>query len=194
MLHVVRFLVIAVMVALAAPRAEALTLNEGGLHVQPWFTESFMILREDIEDAAANNKRVAVIIEQRGCPYCKEMHEVNLAIPEIVDYIKANYSVIQLNMWGSREVTDLDGKQMEERELVRRWRVNFTPTIVYLPTPEELAKGEVEVARMPGYFKPFHFHTMFEFVKDGAYKSESFQRYAQEKFKRLEAEGKKPTL
>ena len=65
---------------------------------------------------------------------------------------------------------------------------------MFLPSPEEIAKGETEVARMPGYFKPFHFHSMFEFVNDGSYKDQNFQRYLQDKFKRLEAEGKKPEV
>ncbi len=177
-----------------APRAEAATLNESGLHVQPWFSDSFLILAEDIEDAAQSGKRLAVFFEQRGCPYCKEMHEVNLARDEINTYIRDNFTVVQLNLWGSREVTDIDGKAMEERELARRWRVNFTPTVVFLPTPDEIAKGETEVARMPGYFKPFHFLSMFEFVQQGAYKGQNFQRYLQDKFKRLEAEGKKPEV
>ena len=176
------------------PRAEAATLNESGLHVQPWFSDSFLILAEDIEDAAQNGKRLAVFFEQRGCPYCKEMHEVNLARDEISDYIRKHFMVVQLNLWGSREVTDIDGKAMEERELARRWRVNFTPTVVFLPTPDEIAKGETEVARMPGYFKPFHFLSMFEFVHQGAYTDQNFQRYLQDKFKRLEAEGKKPEV
>ncbi|WNJ98343.1 thioredoxin family protein [Thalassospiraceae bacterium LMO-JJ14] len=176
------------------PNAGAVTLNESGLHVQPWFAESFLILGEDAAEAAANGKRLAVFFEQRGCPYCREMHEVNLAKPEISDFIKENFSVVQLNMWGSREVTDLDGKAMEERELSRRWRVNFTPTIVFVGTPDEIAKGENEVARMPGYFKPFHFQSMFEFVHQGAYKDQLFQRFLQDKFKRLEAEGKKPEI
>ena len=35
---------------------------------------------------------------------------------------------------------------------------------------------------------------MFEFVKDEAYKEQQFQRYLQDKFKKLEEEGKKPDL
>lgn len=169
---------------LASHSSMAATINEDGLHVQPWFIDSFMILKEDVADAAADGKRVAVIFEQRACPYCKEMHNVNLADPGISEFIKNNFSVIQMNLWGAREVEDLGGKIMEERTLARRWRVNFTPTIVFLPTPEEAAKGEVEVARMPGYFKPFHFLSMFEFVDAGAYVDQNFQRYLQNKFKR----------
>jgi len=172
----------------------ASTINEDGLHVQQWFSESFLILKEDVADAASEGKRVAVIFEQRGCPYCKEMHNVNLAEPEISDFIKKNFAVVQMNLWGAREVEDLDGKAMEERALARRWRVNFTPTIVFLPTPEEAAKGETEVARMPGYFKPFHFLSMFEYVNDGAYTDQNFQRYLQNKFKALEEKGEKPKV
>jgi len=195
MLHCLkRMFCAAALIILFAPAVNAATLNEGGLHVQPWFTDSFLILKEDVEDAHADGKRVAVFIEQRGCPYCKEMHEVNLTKPEITDFIRKNFNVIQLNMWGAREVTDIDGKTMEERDLMRRWRVNFTPTIVFLPTPDEIKNGDTEVARMPGYFKPFHFLSMFEFVEQGKYKDQVFQRFLQDKFKRLEAEGKKPEV
>ena len=182
------------LILLVPATAQATTVNEDGLHVQPWFSESFLILKEDVSDAHSKGKRLAVIFEQRGCPYCKEMHEVNFQAPEISDFIKKNFNVVQLNLWGAREVTDLDGKAMEERELARRWRVNFTPTVVFLPTPEEIAKGETEVARMPGYFKPFHFLSMFEFVTDGSYKDQNFQRYLQDKFKAMEEKGIKPKV
>ncbi len=171
-------------------------VGDGGLHEQPWFENSFLNLKEDLEDAAGAGKRFAVIWEQKGCPYCREMHVVNFAKPEISDYIKKNFAVLQLNMWGSRKVTDFDGKEMEEKELARRWRVNFTPTICFFPEKAgDAASGrELEVMRMPGYFKPFHFVSMFEYVRQNAYASENFQRYIQAKFKKLEAEGKKPDL
>ena len=52
-----------------------------------------------------------------------------------------------------------------------------------------------EVIRMPGYFKPFHFVSMFEYVSDDHYNDgEGFQRFLQERFDKLEAEGKKPDL
>ena len=172
----------------------ATTINEDGLHVQPWFTDSFLFLKEDVADAAADGKRVAVLFEQRACPCCKEMHNVNLADPGISEFIKNNFSIIQMSLWGAREVVDLDGKTLEERALALRWRVNFTPTIVFLPTPEEVAKGEVEVARMPGYFKPFHFLSMFEFVDAGAYVDQNFQHFLQNKFKLMEEKGVKPKV
>jgi len=189
-----RFLTAAVLLLAVFGPARAATVGEDGLHKQSWFAETFLILAEDMAEAAAKGKRVAVIFEQKGCPYCREMHTVNFQVPELTDYVKAHFMVVQLNLWGAREVTDLHGKALEERALARRWRVNFTPTIVFLPTPEEMKAGETEVARMPGYFKPFHFQSMFEFVKAGAYKEQSFQRFLQHKFEDLEKQGKKPKV
>lgn len=176
----------------------AVQVGDDGLHKQPWFLDSFLDMGDDLAEAADAGKNFAVMIEQRGCPYCREMHEVNLAIPEISEYIQQHFSVVQLDMWGSRAVTDFDGEEMEERDLVKRWQVNFTPTIVFFPTDPAAAEGktgrEAEVARMPGYFKPFHFLSMFEFVREGLYAEQSFQRYLQDKFARYEAEGRDPKV
>lgn len=173
--------------------AQALTPNEDGLYAQPWFVESFLDLRDDLGEAADAGKHLAVLWEQRGCPYCKEMHKVNLAQPDIENYLKEKFAIVQLNLWGSRAVTDFDGEELEERKLAAKWRVNFTPTISYFPQKAEEGKGgrELEVARMPGYFKPFHFKSMFEYVEAKAYEDQNFQRFLQDKFKRLEEEGKK---
>ena len=113
---------------------------------------------------------------------------------KLTAFVKKNFMVIQLDMWGSREVTDLDGKAMEERELARRWRVNFTPTIVFLPTPEEIKAGATEVARMPGYFKPFHFIGALKFVAENRHNDLPFQRYLQEVAREMQAQGIKVEL
>ena len=52
----------------------------------------------------------------------------------------------------------------------------------------------LEVTRMPGYFKPFHFLTMFEYVRDRAYAKQHFQKYLIAKGRRLRAEGKEVKL
>lgn len=182
----------------AKTMVDALVMGDDGLYVQPWFMQTFLDLREDLEEARAAGKRFVVLWEQKGCPYCKEMHEINLRIPKVRDYVRGNFGVLQLNLWGAREVTDFDGETLEERKLARKWRVNYTPTMQFFP--ESLEKiGEqsglsVEVARMPGYFRPFHFISIFEFVKERIYERTDFQRYLQEKFARIEAEGKKPEV
>ena len=58
----------------------------------------------------------------------------------------------------------LDGNEMPEKEFSRKWRVNFTPTIVFLRQGDlsEVPLKLAEAARMPGYLKPFHFISMFE--------------------------------
>jgi thioredoxin-related protein len=170
-------------------------VGDNGLHVQDWFLESFLDLKDDRLDAAANGKSLAILFEQRGCPYCAEMHRVNFARKEITDYIKANFDVLQVDLWGSREMTDFDGEQLPEKKLGRKWRVNFTPTIVFIkPGIEDADPSEMEVARIPGYFKPFHFISMFEFVAQKKYDEMPFQRFLQARFKALEEKGLKPNL
>lgn len=169
-------------------------VGDDGLHKQSWFLESFLDLREDVNEAKSKGKRLAIMWEQKGCPYCAETHTKNLAIAEISDYIKENFDVIQLNLWGDREVTDFDGEVTTEKKLARKWGVVFTPTIHFPVDANELKDGKPGVqqmaATMPGYFRPFHFIRMFEWVKIRRYETQHFQKYIAEMVKKYHDEGK----
>ena len=121
------------------------------------------------------------------------MHEVNLARPDIASYVSENFGAVRVNIWGSKTVTDFDGEELEERKLARKWGVSFTPTLSFfgMGEPEEKSGRDLEVARMPGYFKPFHFLSMFEYVRQGAYKDLDFQNFLHDKVAKLEAQGVK---
>ena len=80
-------------------------LTDDGLYKEPWFLESFLELADDLEAAHRQGKRFAIMWELKGCPYCKETHFVNFARGDIVDYIKANFEVLQLNIICARKVT-----------------------------------------------------------------------------------------
>lgn len=171
--------------ALALPlvpgMAQAAKLNDDGLHVQDWFLESFLDLKQDIEDAAARGKRVAVTFEQRGCIYCTEMHEKHLMNATISGYIRQHFEMIQLNQFGAREVTDLDGKALPEKDMARRWAVTSTPTILFLPEkPMSGAAHNVASARMRGLLPPPSFLAMFRFVAEKQYEKMDFPAYAKQ--------------
>jgi thioredoxin-related protein len=104
--------------------AEA-TLGDDGLHKQPWFTQSFLELADDLDDAVNDNKVLMVLVEQAGCPYCRELHRVNFERAEIVDAITSDFLVVQLDLWGSREVVDFDGSGLEERDWIQKKRDPF---------------------------------------------------------------------
>jgi len=50
-------------------------IGDDGLHKAPWMRDTFKDLREDLDEANSEGKRLMVMIEQRGCIYCKKMHE-----------------------------------------------------------------------------------------------------------------------
>src|SRR6185437_12331500 len=145
--------------ALAATRGSAEpVLDVDGLYKEPWFLESFLDLSEDLENAHKEGKRFAIMWELKGCPYCKETHFVNFAQSRISDYIRSNFEVLQLNIIGSRKVTDFDGAEIGEKELAAKYNVRFTPTFQFFPERAEglksLSPSKREVARAPGYMRP----------------------------------------
>ncbi|MEX3007100.1 thioredoxin family protein [Hoeflea sp. TYP-13] len=169
-------------------------IGDDGMHKPDWFVQSFLDLGDDLSEAADEGKGLVVIFEQSGCPYCRELHRVNLRDPEIVGYIKERFNVLQLDLNGSREVTDFDGEAMEERALARRWNVIFTPTVLFFPADSSAEEGktgmQLSAMTVPGYFKPFHFVTMFEYISDGHHEKEHFQKFLNARADRLRAEGK----
>ncbi len=180
--------------ARAADPPKEPALGENGLYVQPWFLFSFLDLKEDLEEAAQKGKRFAIIWEQKGCPYCKETHLVNFANPEIAAFVRKHFVVLQLDLWGSRKVKDFDGEELPEKALAQKYGVRYTPTVQFFPVklPEAKKSGrEIEVARMPGYMRPFPFFVMFSFVQDEGYKAGSFRDYYKRKHEESVASGGK---
>jgi thioredoxin-related protein len=160
-----------------------------GLHTQPWFLNSFLDLKDDLESATGAGRRFAVMWELAGCPYCRETHLVNFAKPEIRDYITENFDFLQLDVSGSRETVDFDGQVLAERDLAKRHRIRFSPTIQFFAeTPDGVVgrdgKKTIEVARMPGYFRPRHFLAMFQYVRDKGYETGDYRSYLKAKRKK----------
>lgn len=157
------------------------TMTEDGLHRQPWFLESFLELGDDLQTAADSGKRFAIMWELKGCPYCRETHFVNFADPQINRYVREHFDILQLNIIGSKIVTDFDGEQLSEKDMARKYGVRFTPTFQFFPASAdglaEKTPSDREVARAAGYLKPKHFLAMFRYVDENAYEKESFRKY-----------------
>lgn len=189
--------------ALAAPvplrakvTGEDPPVNDDGLFHQDWFHFSFLDMAEDLAEAADEGKHLMVLIEQHGCPYCRELHRVNFARDEIRSYLQDNYLSVQLNMWGDREVTDFDGETLTEKQLCRKWFVSFTPTTV-LFNGRDAGAGDLRAAeafRLPGYFKPFHYISGLEFAASDVYRDQPFQRFIQAKGDALREQGIEPDM
>jgi len=180
--------------ALITTVASAGTIGEDGLHKQNWFALTFRDIAEDIETAAADGKRLALVFEQRGCIYCAKMHEELLSDPEVADYLQEHFMIVQYNMFGDEEVTDLDGDVLTEKTAARKWGYVFTPTIVFLPAEvpaDSISVSKAAVATMPGAFGKWTFLNMFKWVYDRGYEGdEHFQKYHARIIEQLRAEGR----
>jgi thioredoxin-related protein len=160
--------------------ASAVEMGDDGLHKPDWLRETFKDLREDLAEARENNQRLMVLIEQRGCIYCKRMHEEVFPQPEIDAYIRENYFVVQINMFGDVEVTDFDGTTLSEKDMVARWGALFTPTMMFFPpeVPEGSTADDAAVAMMPGAFEAGTTLDLLTWVNEEGYlKDEAFQKY-----------------
>ena len=190
------FMVAATLALCSMVPAAAATVGDDGLHKEDWFSITFRDVKEDIETAKEEGKRLVMIFEQRGCIYCKEIHEQVLSDPVVRDYIKSNYKVVQYNLYGDEEVVDLDGQELSEKTAARKWRVAFTPTIFFMPeeAPEGKSAVEAAVAIMPGAFKKGTFLDMFTWVRQKGYDTEEgFQAYHARRIRERQAAGEPNT-
>lgn len=153
-----------------------------GYHEKPaWFKDSFLDLREDIQEAAANKKRVLLYFYQDGCPYCAKLLQDNLGQKELADKTRKNFDVIAINMWGDKEVTDLNGQLTTEKKFTERMKVMYTPTLVFLTEQGNIA------LRVNGYYAPNKFETALDYVRGHNEAKISFRNYVRKFLKRTTA-------
>jgi len=177
------FLTAAFTAAMLALPVHAAELGDDGLHKEPWFHDTFKDMSDDLATANDEGKRFMVIWEQRGCIYCKKMHEEVFSDADIAKYITDNYYVVQMNLFGDVEVTDFDGEALPEKEMAMKWGVMFTPTMMFFPEEaSDQPANKQAVAQMPGAFGKGTTMALLEWVKTHGYESgQNFQKYVAEK-------------
>ena len=163
-------------------QANALEVGDDGLHKTPWMQDTFKDLREDLEEANAEGKRLVLFFEQIGCIYCTKMHKEVFSKEKVSNYINDNFFVVQLNLHGDIEVTDFDGDVLPEKDIARKWGILFTPSILFLPPEVDSSSSaqQAAVAMMPGAFSAGTTLDLFTWVREKRYlldNGEDFQRY-----------------
>ena len=145
--------------------------NPGYLDKPAWFKESFLDLREDVEEATAEGKRLLLYFHQDGCPYCAKLLQDNFADREIADTTRKHFDVIAINIWGDKPVTGLDGLETTEKQFASKLRVQFTPSMMFLDEQGKL------VMRINGYFPPHKFKAALDYVAGKQEKKQKFADY-----------------
>lgn len=176
-----RLAVCALTALLALPfAAGAAEMGDDGLHKADWMHDTFKDLNEDLAEATAEGKRLLVMVEQRGCIYCSEMHEKVYPVPVIDAMLRDDFFVVQLNMFGDVDVTDFDGEVLSEKQLARKWGLLFTPTLVFFPeeVTDPAPGNKIAVAQVPGAFGASTTRDLLTWVLEKGYETdEPFQTY-----------------
>ncbi len=164
----------------ALPGRAQSVMGDDGLHKAAWMHDTFKDMREDLEEAQSQGKRLMVIWEQRGCIYCRKFHEEVAVKPLVRDMLGDAFFVVQMNLFGDVEVTDFDGETLSERNMAMKWGVMFTPTFMFFgPEVEDgVTAAEAAVVTMPGAFGYYTTANLFRWVlEEGYLGDENFQKY-----------------
>ncbi len=143
-------------------------------HQQPaWFKESFLDIRDDIAEASNAKRRVMLYFYQEGCPYCTKLLNENFGQKTLADKARKHFDVIAINIWGDREVKDINGQTMPEKAFAKALGVQFTPSLVMLDE-----KGNTAL-RLNGYTPPHQFTVALDFVSQRLEKKQKYIDYLQ---------------
>lgn len=133
--------------------------NYADFKAPDWFKQSFMDLQEDLDDANESGKNIMLYFHQDGCPYCKKLLQDNFSRTDIVNRMKQNYEVLEINMWGDKAVTDIGGNEYSEKEFAKKMQVMFTPTLLILD------KNGLSKFRINGYYSPDKFIAVLDYLE-----------------------------
>jgi len=120
------------------------------------FTDSFLILSEDVRDAAKAGRRVIVFFEQDGCPACLKMARTTFSDASVTERLKQRFVLVAVDIFGSRETVWVDGVTRPEKGLAAQLDIRATPTVMILDEQGKVAQQFV------GYRDPKSFAAILD--------------------------------
>ena len=137
-----------------------------------WFKESFLDLRDDLEDARKAGKRgVIVFLSQKNCNHCQAFIETTLSDPAILKRVQKNYDVIAFDIFNDLELTDIDGSVSTIKNFADQQRARFTPALLFYGV-----EGK-RLLKIIGFYPPEKFSRVLDYIDGGYYQREALGQY-----------------
>ncbi len=152
----------------------------GKLHQEVGFLPLPLDLRAK---ARESNKPLLVLMEQKACSACDELHGKIMRIPAVRKTLEA-FDIALVDVWSGETLTTPGGVQRTVNEWTKELGIQYVPSMLFFdPTGKEVFRAEA-------FLKTFHTHAAMDYVSTGAYLSQpNFQRYVQSRAAEMEAQG-----
>lgn len=141
------FIILAMLLSFSGNAEETRLNTYTGSEIETpfWFKDSFLDLADDIQEAQEEGKKLLIYYHQAGCPYCFNLVQQTFLDPVLSQYVQKHFDLVALDLWGDREVTLADGSVISEKELAIKWKIQYTPTLLFF------SDSDTPVLRIDGY-------------------------------------------
>ena len=137
-----------------------------------WFKESFLDLKEDLNEALATKKLgLMVLFTTEGCSYCDFFIQRSLHNPQLVSVVQENFDSIGLEIFDDSEITSPRGLPMRVKQFAKQEGAEFSPTLLFYGR-----QGET-LLKVVGYQSPERFKVILDYVIGQHFRSESLRDY-----------------
>lgn len=139
-----------------------------------FFDETFGNFQEELETAVdADKKGIFLFFHMSECPFCDRMKSTIMTEPDVIKLYKENFLTFQVDIEGSNEVTDFDGKVSTSQDMSeKKYRVRATPVMMIFDLEGKPLLKYTGPTRTKDEFK-----LVAQFVIDGVYKEMTFTKY-----------------
>lgn len=129
------------------------------------------------------SKPLAVLFETRHCKACDELHAEGLRRSEMQSMI-GRFDIVRFALDDGAPIVTPGGQRLPAQQWARELAIAYTPSVVFFDGSNR------EVFRFEGYMRPFHLTGAFDYVAQGAYRTQpEFQRFLQDRAERARARG-----
>ncbi len=137
-----------------------------------WFKQSFLDLRDDLDDARKAGKRgIIVFFSFKHCSHCEAFVSTTMSDPATMNRIQERYDVIALDIFNDTEVTDIDGNVTTIRNFAEVSKARLTPTLIFYGIENE------QLVKIVGFYPPEKFNRVLDYIDGGYHKKVKLSEY-----------------
>ena len=142
-----------------------------------FFTGTSKDLNQERIFAAEHNKKgLLIFYGTPHCPFCQRMKKTVLNQPEIQNFFKENFHLLEINILDEQPISDFSGDKTTSKQFSESNHIRVTPTLIFYNL-----KGERLFKQAGIIADPQEFRWLGEYVLEEGYSRESFGQYKRNK-------------